>query len=84
MGTVIVSSAEKGRRTFALLGLGLFYSIFAGAFSLMFKSWWPFGTFWLQTGNRLSSVLVGQPPSGEEKSFLMKGWAISAERFVRG
>jgi hypothetical protein len=82
MGTVIVSSDEKGRRTFALLGLGLFYSIFAAAFSLIFKSLWPFGAFWLQTGNRLLSVLVGQPPSGEEKTFLMKGWAISVALYV--
>lgn len=82
MGTVIVASADKARRTLGLLGFGLFYSIFAAAFSLVFKTWWPFGAFWLQTGNRLLGVLVGQASEGQEKAFLMRGWAISVGLYV--
>lgn len=76
MGNVLLSPAAKVPRSVGILVLGLFYSIFAGAFSLAFKTWWPFGTFWLQTGNRMLSVVTGQPDSNAQ-ALLKKSWVVS-------
>lgn len=76
MGNVILSPAAKVPRSVGILVLGLFYSIFAGAFSLAFRTWWPFGTFWLQTGNRMLSVVTGQPDSNA-RALLKKSWVVS-------
>ncbi len=76
MGNVMLSPAAKVPRSVGIFVLGFFYSIFAGAFSLGFRTWWPLGAFWLQTGNRLLGVVTGQP-DGDAKDFLKRGWVVS-------
>jgi hypothetical protein len=84
MGVVAVSDMSKGRKTGAILGLALFYTLFAAAFSLGFSSWWPLLAFWGLILNRLLGVLVGQPPDGREKAFIMTGWGVGAAVYLLG
>jgi hypothetical protein len=78
MGSVVVSEQPGREKATRLLGLGALYSLFAGGFSLSFKSWWPLATFWGLTLNRLLSVLLGQAPTGEARAFVQRGWAAGA------
>ncbi len=82
MGSVIVSRGGRAKKSIALLALGGFYSLFAGAFSISFRSWWPLLNFWGLTINRLLGVLIGQAPSGEEKQFVTRGWAVSVLSYL--
>ncbi len=84
MGNVALSNANRARRGLSILGLGAFYTLFAGGFSLAFHSWWPVGTFWGQTVNRLLGVIVGQVPGEEQKAFIMRGWAASGILYLLG
>jgi hypothetical protein len=77
MGTVIVSPLERGRKTMTLLGLGAFYTLFVGAFSLAFRQAWPLWSFWGLTANRLLGVLIGQAPKGGEALFMRRTWAAT-------
>jgi hypothetical protein len=70
--------ASRGGKATGLLALGGFYTLFVGAFSLAFKSWWPLVSFWGLTMNRTLGVLIGQVPSGEERDFVQRTWAVSA------
>jgi hypothetical protein len=60
-------------RIVAILGLGLFYSLFVGSFALVFKTWAPLLGFWGLTLNRLLGSVV-LPIDGED-SQMMKSWA---------
>ncbi len=82
MGTVVVSDGPRGAKAVAILGLGALYSLFAGAFSLAFHSWWPILAFWALTLNRLLGVLIGQAPEGREKAAVMAGWGIGAASYL--
>ena len=84
MGTVALSNADRGKRTMGILGFGLLYTLFAGGFSLGFRSWWPLGSFWGQTGNRLLGVIVGQVPDEEQQAFIRRGWAATAMFYLLG
>ena len=77
MGNVVISKANRGGRAAALVGFGLFYSLFAGAFALAFDSWWPITMFWGQTLNRLLGVLFGQVPDEDQKAFIQRSWIAS-------
>jgi len=84
MGNVALSGAGRLKRGTSILGLGAFYTLFAGGFSLAFRSWWPITSFWIQTLNRLLGAIVGQVPSEEQKAFIMRGWAASAVLYILG
>jgi len=60
-------------RTLAIVGLGLFYSLFVGGFALMFKTWAPLLGFWGLTLNRLLGSVIF-PIDGEDNR-MMKSWA---------
>ena len=77
MGTVAISRKRKSQKVLALVGFGLFYSLFAGGFSLAFKSPWPLIAFWGLTLNRLSRVIVGGAFSEDEKQLMLGEWAMS-------
>jgi len=66
----------------AIVGLGLFYSLFVAGFALAFKTWWPFVAFWVLTANRLLGILVGQAPEGEEKALIQGGWAVTCVTYL--
>lgn len=78
MGVAATSDAPRARRVQAVFGLGLFYTLFAGGFSLGFHTWWPLAAFWGLTLNRMLGVLVGQAPAGGQRALVMSGWAASA------
>jgi len=84
MGTIVVSRAGKTARATALVGFGLFYSIFAGAFAVVFKSWWPITMFWGLTLNRMLGVIFGPAPDDDQKAFVQRGWAASALFYLGG
>jgi hypothetical protein len=81
MGTVAVRPAVPWRRALGIVGLGVFYSLFAGAFAIIFRTWWPLGAFWLQTGNRLLGVLGGST-AGSEQAFLKASWLASMLLYI--
>jgi hypothetical protein len=60
-------------RALAIVGLGLFYSLFVGGFALAFKSWAPLLGFWGLTLNRLLGTVIF-PIKGEHTE-MMKSWA---------
>lgn len=78
MGTVMFGKADRRGKAITLLGLGGFYTLFVGGFSLAFKTWWPLVSFWGLTVNRILGVLIGQVPRGEEREFIQRNWAVSA------
>ena len=82
MGAAAVSNLPKAKIVGAMLGLGVLYSLFAGAFSLAFGSWWPIAAFWALMANRLLGVIVGQPADGREREFVMAGWAAGAGAYL--
>jgi hypothetical protein len=82
MGAVLFAPGSRGRRAWRVVGLGAFYSLFAGGFALAFKTAWPLWSFWGLTLNRMLSVLVGQAPEGEEREFLQRGWAACALAYL--
>jgi len=77
MGSVMFGTGNRRGRVTALLGLGGFYTLFVGAFAFMFHTWWPLVSFWGLTLNRMTSVLFGQAPQGEEKAFVQRSRAAS-------
>jgi hypothetical protein len=82
MGSVVVGKADSAGRVKAVLGLGLFYSLFVLGFALAFKSWWPLLSFWGLTLNRLLGVIFGVAPTGREKEFMQRGWGIAVLFYV--
>ena len=68
------TSAARDR----LAGLGAFYTLFVGSFALAFHQMWPLWSFWALIVNRMLSVLLKQPPEGEERLFVQRQWAAGA------
>lgn len=84
MGTVILSREGTGKRLLALLGIGLFYTLFVGGFALGFGTWWPVWAFWALTLNRMLSVRIGGAPEGRERQYVRAGWALSVMFYLFG
>lgn len=82
MGVTAISDMPRWKKVKAVLGLGLMYSIFAGAFSLAFQSWWPITAFWALTLNRLLPIILNVVPSEKEKALIQHGWAGSAVMYL--
>lgn len=82
MGMQLVTPGPAGRRVLTVLGFGLFYSLFVGAFSLAFHAWWPLVSFWLLTLNRLTPILLGRAPAGGEREHLQRTWAGNAICYI--
>jgi len=84
MGVAAFEPGGRVARSTKVLGLGAFYTLFAGAMSLGFKSWWPLAAFWGQTLNRLLGVILGQAQDADQKAFVMAGWGASALFYLLG
>lgn len=84
MGSVAFSEIHTRRRVLSMLGLGLFYTLFVGAFALGFGTWWPLWAFWALTFNRMLGVLLGDAAHGEEKRYVQAGWGLSVLYYVGG
>ena len=82
MGHIMIGDGDKKNRGIALVGLGLFYTLFVGAFAVSSREWWPLAAFWGMTLNRVLFILLGQAPDGKEKELLQKSWAVGAMFYV--
>lgn len=82
MGAAAFGEGGRAQRLTWILGLGVFYTVFVGAFGAAFGTWWPLGAFWALVLNRLLGVLVGQVPSDEGKMLIMRGWAVSVMAYL--
>ncbi|MCX6143508.1 MAG: hypothetical protein NTZ35_09825 [Ignavibacteriales bacterium] len=82
MGNTIISESERGKKAMTIIGLGVFYTLFVGAFALTFKQWWPLWAFWGLVLNRLLGVLLGKAPTGQEKNMIQTSWGIGVFCYV--
>jgi len=57
----------RGKRLKILLGLGLLYSIFVGAWAWQFKAWWPLLFFLWLLGSKLVPVLANRNEPDEAR-----------------
>lgn len=84
LGSVALSDAPKADRVKKALGLSAFYTMFAAAFALGMKHWWPLWAFWALSANRLLGILLGQAPTGREREVVMASWAVGAVCYLAG
>src|SRR5579864_9535485 len=57
----------------AVIGLGLLYTMFVGAFSLSFHTWWPITSFWVLLTNRMLAILLGRAPKEDDLTYIVVG-----------
>jgi hypothetical protein len=84
MGQVLLSKSSGRAKLTALVGFGLFYSLFAGGFSLALKSWWPITAFWGLTLNKFLFVIMRTVPGDEEKWTWQSNWGLHAMFYLGG
>lgn len=86
MGAFAYGNASKREPIVGILGLGAVYSIFAGAFSLAFHTWWPFVSFWLLTLNRLTGVLLhrDRDDAAGAQGVFMACWGLTTMCYLIG
>lgn len=84
MGVVGFAAGTRAVRSLRIAGLGAFYTLFAGAMSWVFRSWFPITAFWGQTLNRLLGVILGQGQDVGQKAVVMAGWAASTVFYLLG
>lgn len=77
MGNIAVSSGTRKARVSAMLGLGGFYTLFVGGFSLAFHSLWPLISFWGLMLNRMLGVIVSPAAAEEQKALVQRTWVTS-------
>ena len=80
--TVLSDGTSKLRKSFALLGLGCFYLMFAAAFSLAFDAWWPVWTFLWLLGSRFALVWLSPIPRESEADRQMALWGLSVAAYL--
>lgn len=79
-------SPKTSRRSKAgfLLGFGLFYLLFVGAFSAAFQAWWPFLAFgWLLLA-KFSVAFDSRARAADQLQRMMSGWALSVVAYIGG
>lgn len=84
LGNVAYGSGDKKFKLTAILGLAAFYSMFFLGICLAVGEWYYMFGFWLLIGNRMLGVALGQAPDGEEKAFIMRGWAATIVFYLLG
>jgi hypothetical protein len=82
MGTASLAPGTPAARALRIGGIGLFYTLFVGGFSLAFHQLWPLWSFWALIFNRMLSVLLKQPAAGEEQQFVKSQWAAGAAFYL--
>lgn len=85
LGDPGTSKLLKYGKVKAVLGLGLFYTLFVAGFALAFGTWWPILAFWLLTLNRLlGAILTRDEPTALQQKAMAAGWAVGAVVYVLG
>lgn len=82
MGAATIAAGSPGKRLLVILGFGLFYSLFTGAFSLAFHTSWPFVSFWVLTANRMLGVVVSPAVDLKSANVVMGGWALNVVAYL--
>jgi len=82
MGMAAVGGTTTWHKIRAILGFGVFYTLFVGGFALAFGVLWPLAAFWGLTLNRLLSAILGQAAEGDERQLMMRGWAVGALAYL--
>jgi hypothetical protein len=75
MGTATLAKETRARRAKAIVGLGVFYSLFVAGFALAFQTWWPLVAFWGLTLNRSLGVMLDPGPTAAHALRIRKSWA---------
>jgi hypothetical protein len=76
----LATLAPRRVRVLGILGFGLFYALFIGAFMAAFQAWWPALVFgWLLVG-KFARVLTGGGDGGQIASL----WAASVLLYLGG
>ena len=65
-----------------VIGLGLFYTMFVGVFSLSFHTWWPIASFWVLLSNRMLAIVMGKAPQERDMDFIILGWAVGVACYL--
>jgi hypothetical protein len=73
---------SRSLRIGAVMGLGLLYTMFVGAFSLSFHTWWPIVSFWMLLANRMLAIVLGKSPRERDFGFIMVGWAVGVACYL--
>lgn len=82
-GFVLGDDTARGKRLMILVGFGLFYLMFIGAFVLAFREWWPLAAFaWLLAGK--FAVVIGGGGNEAQRARMMAGWALAAVFYLVG
>ncbi len=66
----------------AVIGLGLFYTMFVGSFALSFHTWSPLVSFRALLVNRMLSVVMGPAPREGDLDFIVVGWATAVACYL--
>jgi hypothetical protein len=74
---VLSDTATRKTKTLAIVGFGSFYMMFAAAFSLAFKSWWPALSFFWLLAAKFSIVWLTPLPRDDEAQRLKTLWLVS-------
>lgn len=83
LGAIGIADDEpRPRRVLMMFGLGLFYTLFVGAFAWEFRTWMPLVAFWGLMLNRMLGVLVGAPKQGAARAYVMAGWAATTAFYI--
>jgi hypothetical protein len=84
MAGIIHGPGTRPRKVGRLFLLGLLESIFVGGFSISFRAWWPFWSFWGLTINRMLGVLLNPVGDNDPGRFLGRHWAMSVVFYLGG
>ena len=82
-GSIALGHMSMMGKSLSLIGIGLFYSVFAGGISLAHKSWWPFLSFWGLTLTKLYSYLYTPVMAGEAVA-IKSSWAFMLVAYLVG
>jgi hypothetical protein len=83
LGKILYDDGRVGViKVLMVLGLGAFYTIFVGAFCLVFHTRWPLWAFWGLIVNRLSNVIMGNVPDRREMALISAGWAWAVAAYI--
>ncbi len=83
LGAFMAGEFPRTTKTLIVLVLAVAYTLFVGAFSLAFRTWWPLVTFWLLTLNRLlGPFLRGHAATEREKIFVFFSWGVGVVAYL--
>ncbi len=82
MGAATIQAGSPIKRLGVILGFGVFYSLFTGAFSLAFHTIWPFVSFWILVANRMMGVVVSPVTDLQDANVVMGSWALTVVAYL--